>query len=311
MLLDKFSIYAPEPYADAGLCGACSACAALRRRPAQFCGCPQGWTSCSTTGASTSDSPSFAPARPQGPGPASPSCLHALGRQLSHALFFKAPLERLPLLKATHVLGQAIAVANRAARSKATSVDSLDVSAAGLTFHQALVLVTSHLQHLVRTGDLSSRTVQKMAGDMAAMSRYMTAGRQQPLVAEASATHLRDWIEAPLAGHRRNGQEAAATTRRLRRSAARLFFKVLRRLGLHDGDPTLDIPVPPAESTSTVPLEDEELLLLRYACVIQANDTRLPSVLALAEATATTGEIARVRISDINVQEGWVDLRGN
>lgn len=308
---DLFELYAPEPFADAAWCGTCAACAAARRRPSAGCGCPAGWRCADAPSAVTTGVARVATVPRHGAGPTSPSCLHALGRRLAHALFYRAPLHLLPVLKPTHVLTQSVAVANRARRAAGARSVPGDIDTAGLTYYQGLVLVTSHLQHLVTTGDLSERTVQKMVADMAAMAMFMTSGLGRPLVAQASAADVARWIDAPLAGRRRAGQEAAATTRRLRRSAARLFFKVLRHLGMFASDPTMDVTVPAAAGSSTVPLEDDELLQLRYACVTDAHDTRLPSVLALAEATATTGELALVRIGDVNLSAAWVHLRGH
>lgn len=272
------------------------------------CGCPIG----RRKGCDRSQSepvPLIATVRRRGAGPATPSCLHAVGRRLEHALFNRAPLHLLPLLKPTHVLSEAVAVANRDRRQRACDQD--DVNQATLTYQQALVLVASHLQHYVATGDLTAATVSKMTADMAALTRNMTDGRHQPFVAATSSADVAKWIDSTLGGPRRNGEPAAATTRRLRRSAARLFFKTLRQLGVYTGDPTIDISVPEANSSRTVPLSDLDLVYLRLACVIEAAETRLPAVLALLESGATTGEVAKVRVRDVDLALATVFLRGN
>jgi integrase len=249
----------------------------------------------------------------RGSGPATPACLHAMGQQIAHALFYKAPLRLLPALRARHVLLEAVAMADRGRRRQPpASSQELDIARIGLTWQQALALVVSHLQHLVESGDLTQRTVQKMAAEMASLTLYMADGLHRPLVADVRTADVARWIDSALGGRRHNGQPPSATTRRLRRSAARLLFRVLRHLDLHAGDPTLDIGVPGGGVTSTtVPLSDEDLHILRYACVIEAGDTRLPSVLALSEAGGTTDELWRVRIRDCDLADGTVGFRGN
>jgi site-specific recombinase XerC len=310
MHTDAFELFnTPEPYADLGWCGTCAVCAAVRRRPTHPCGCPLGHPCRDGQRPATTFRPP-ATVRRAGAGPATPACLHALGRRLSHGLYYGAPLHRLPKLRSTHVLLEAVAVANRSQRAPSIKSGN-DLTRAGLTYHQALALVSSHLQHLVTTDDLTERTVAKAVGNIAALAEFMTSGLGQPFVASTSTSDLARWIDAPLGGRRRQGEEAAATTRRLRRSSARLFFRVLRTLGMFGGDPTLDIAVHPGVSGTTIPLVDDELLQLRYACISLNADNRLPSCLALAEATATTGEMARVEIDDVDLAAALVWLRGD
>lgn len=310
MHADAFDLFnAPEPFADAGWCGVCAVCAALRRRPSLVCGCPVGRRG---TGTHRSTGLFEAPVsvRRSGAGPATPSCLHAAGRRLAHSLYHGADLRDLPALKATHVLTEAVAVHNRSQRSEPASSGS-DLSTAGLTHHQALVLFSSHLQHLVATGDLAQRTVTKTVANVASLGEFMTSGVNRPFVADTTSADVARWVEAPLGGRRRNGQQAAATTRRLRRSSARLYFRVLRNLGMFASDPTIDIPAHPGVAGTTLPLTDTELLQLRYACTTLDEAARLPSCLAIAEATGTTGEMARSVMGDIDLRRSRIWLRGD
>lgn len=310
MHTDAFDLFnSREPFADAGWCGVCAVCAAARRRPSHPCGCPVGHRG---TRAHRFTAVFEAPVsvRRSGAGPATPSCLHAAGRRLAHGLYHGADLCDLPVLKGTHVLTEAVAVHNRSLRSEATTSGS-DLSRVGLTHHQALVLVTSHLQHLVTTGDLAQRTVGKVAADLGSLAEFMTSGINQPFVADTTSADVARWVEAPLGGRRRKGQEAAATTRRLRRGSARLYFRVLRNLGMFGGDPTMDITVHPGVAGTTIPLADAELLQLRYACTTLDEAARLSSCMAIAEATGTTGEMAKCQIDDIDLRRGMIWLRGD
>src|SRR6478735_9114006 len=103
----RLQIYSPEPYADAGWCGRCAACAAVRKVPSAECGCPPasrrkrghipGQAFCLTERIGR-----------VGAGPATASCLHALGRRLAHGFFYRASILDMPRLKVRHVYTQAV-----------------------------------------------------------------------------------------------------------------------------------------------------------------------------------------------------------
>jgi hypothetical protein len=61
----------------------------------------------------------------------------------------------------------------------------------------------------------------------------------------------------------------------------------------------MDVFVPSRQSRATRPVDDEELLLLRTASMLN-GDSRSGVVLALAETTAVTSEITQVRIKDLD-----------
>lgn len=249
-----------------------------------------------------------------GAGPLTPSCGHALGRMLMHACHNRAPLAQLPLLPCTDVLLEAVAVAKRSPATPATPTPDIGpavaIDRAGLTFPQALLLVTSQLQHLANTNDLRDRTVAKIAAEMASLTLFMTDGQRAPLLADVTAADVRYWINSPIPGQRHHGQAPSAATRRLRRSAARSFFRILRTLGLFTGDPTADIHIPAAKGTTYRPLTRKELQDLRIWAVIDGGETRLGATLALAEATATSGELPGVLISHCHLDEARVWLDG-
>jgi integrase/recombinase XerC len=97
----------------------------------------------------------------------------------------------------------------------------------------------------------------------------------------------------------------------LRRSALRLYFRTLRQLGLFEGDPTLDLELPPRSSLAMRPLTDDEVVLCRSFSLQTLSATRQPAAWALAEATARTSEIPHVRVSDLDFSNRRVWIHGS
>jgi integrase len=95
-----------------------------------------------------------------------------------------------------------------------------------------------------------------------------------------------------------------------RRTSLRLLFRTARRLGLVDGDPTLDLALPPRVVGSFRPLTDDEIELCRDAALWWMSSNRFAAVWALAEATARGGEIGAVRVSDVDLDNRRVRLSG-
>lgn len=103
--------------------------------------------------------------------------------------------------------------------------------------------------------------------------------------------------------------EPAIATKHLRRCAIRLLFRIARELGLAEGDPTLDLRLPPRSSLQLRPLTDDEIAVGRSFSLETLSSTRPSAAWALAEATATTSEIPNIRIGDLRLEEGrvWID----
>jgi hypothetical protein len=93
-----------------------------------------------------------------------------------------------------------------------------------------------------------------------------------------------------------------------RRSALRLLFRVARRLGLVDGDPTLDLVLPPKSSLPTRPLDDEEVELCRD--IASWTSPRVAIAWALGETTARGAEIAAVAADDVDIEAEVVRIAG-
>jgi integrase len=106
------------------------------------------------------------------------------------------------------------------------------------------------------------------------------------------------------------GTAASTSTMHNRRTSLRVLFRTARRLGLTDGDPTLDIVLPPRIVGSYRPLTDEEIELCRDAAAWWMSSQRFAAVWALAEATARGAELGSVRASDVDLDQNRVWLSG-
>lgn len=92
------------------------------------------------------------------------------------------------------------------------------------------------------------------------------------------------------------GIPPAIATVHLRRSALRLAFRTIARLAGPTTDPTSGLSLPPKTRSELRPLDDDEATLLRIAASGRTRSRSLvEATVALAEATATTGEIATLR----------------
>jgi site-specific recombinase XerC len=94
-------------------------------------------------------------------------------------------------------------------------------------------------------------------------------------------------------------RDPATSTMHLRRSALRAGLTTLRRLGNFEGDPTLDILLPPRSQLAARMATDDEMVLLRMNSVA-SRASRQPAVLALAGTTATTSELPAIAIGAVD-----------
>lgn len=146
----------------------------------------------------------------------------------------------------------------------------------------------------VKQSALSDQSVERM---MQALSRFAlrVASQGVTMLADVKSEHVRTFVYAVLP----DGQRPEIATLHARRTALRAFYRAARTLGLTDQDPTMDVVLPGRDNKTTRPVNDEELLLLRTASLLNGAG-RASVVLALAEATAVTSEITAVRICDID-----------
>lgn len=157
--------------------------------------------------------------------------------------------------------------------------------------------------------DLSEQSIRRMVEVSERFVRFID-GTGGSLAADVSAGHCEMFIKAMVPGGS-GARPPALATMHLRRTNLRLLFRTARDLGLFEGDPTLDLVLPPRTSLKTPPLSDEEVALCRSFSLRSLTETRLPAAWALAEATARTSEIPHIRVSDMDVERGRVWVHGS
>lgn len=109
---------------------------------------------------------------------------------------------------------------------------------------------------------------------------------------------------------RTSSGDPAVATMHLRRSTLRLLFRIARELDLVEGDPTIDLDLPPRSGLKARPLTDDEDALCRSFSLHTLTSTRPSAAWALAEATATTSEMPQVRVRDLDLDNGRVWIAG-
>jgi integrase/recombinase XerC len=107
-----------------------------------------------------------------------------------------------------------------------------------------------------------------------------------------------------------DGVPPSPTLMRRRRTALRFVFRLARDGGLLTTDPTIDLDLPPSAVLRVRPLTDREVEIGRGSSLWSLTDTRRAAAWALAEATARSSEIARVRVADVHLEAGRVWLAG-
>src|SRR2546421_6043163 len=178
--------------------------------------------------------------------------------------------------------------------------------AAGTSPSRALGSV---LQELRQT-KLTDQSTQRMTELLVRFTIFAEKGLRLRQVSQVSPEHTRAFVFAAIATPA-GTQHPGVATMHLRRSALRLYFRTLRQLGLFEGDPTLDLELPPRSSLAMRPLTDDEVALCRSFSLQTLTATRQPAAWALAEATARTSEIPNIRVSDLDLSSRRVWIHGS
>lgn len=116
----------------------------------------------------------------------------------------------------------------------------------------------------------------------------------------------RSFVSAPTSA----GELPSNSTMHWRRTALRVLFRAARRHGLVDGDPTLDLDLPPRSSLGTRPLTDDEVTLCRSVAQWSLAGSRRAAVWALGEATCRSSELPNVTGDDVDLDSGRVWIGG-
>lgn len=159
---------------------------------------------------------------------------------------------------------------------------------------------------LARRSLLSEQSFPRIVDLFGRFSGYCQTGHGIDRLADVDSDVVEAFVGAAAA---RN--PPAVATMHLRRSAVRLLFRVGRELGLADEDPTVDLLLPSRSRSSLRPLTEDEVALCRSASLHTLSSTRPSASWALAEATATTSEIALVRCEDVELEHKRLWLRGS
>jgi integrase/recombinase XerC len=176
------------------------------------------------------------------------------------------------------------------------------------TIAETYAVVAASWQRQATQGDLSQQTADRFALIAGRFVRF-TSARAVVLLRDVDAEAV-EFVHALGRDRRGTVQEPAAGTMHLRRAVLRAFFRTARTLGLFDRDPTLDLVLPPRGQGRHRPLTDDELALCKDVARLHLDTTREPAVLALALASAGSGEIGAVAVGDVDLVRRRVWLPG-
>lgn len=117
-----------------------------------------------------------------------------------------------------------------------------------------------------------------------------------------------DMVAAYLSAPRTDGPEPGVSLQHFRRLAVRVLFRTCRAVGIVEGDPSLDAALPARSRAEFRPLVDEEVALCRSAAAGSLRRIRSAVAWALCEATARTGELPKVSLADLDLDNGraWI-----
>jgi integrase len=184
----------------------------------------------------------------------------------------------------------------------------MSVPQRGGTLAQASACVEEVARLVGETADLSAQTHDRLVSTLTRFAAFAERGFGVSTLSNCSPDIALAFITAPSSGG--EAKPPSISTMHFRRSAVRLLFREARRVGLSDGDPTLDLALPPRSSLRLRPLTDDEVAICRSSALRSLSETRLPSAFALAEATVRTSEIPRIRVEDVHLAEGRVWIHG-
>ena len=165
-----------------------------------------------------------------------------------------------------------------------------------------LCAVDAVAARLMAEGTVSEQSFERLIELMGRFAGFVSTGHGVTVLGGVSRAMVDEFVGAPT----NSGTVPSATVRHLRRCAVRLLFRTARELGLVEGDPTLDLELPARRPPAARPLTDAEVECCRAAALYLFNATRLPAAWALAEAGVRTGEMAKVRVGDVDLELGVV-----
>ena len=163
-----------------------------------------------------------------------------------------------------------------------------------------------HLRPTLGDETVASAQGERTSTIIDRFGRFASEGCDLTDLGDVTARVARSFVAAPTEA----GQAPSISTMHWRRTALRLLFKAARRHGLIDGDPTLDLDLPPRSSLGTRPLTDDEVTLCRSVAQWSLAGSRRAAAWALAEATCRSSELPKVTGTDVDLQSGRVWIGG-
>ena len=164
--------------------------------------------------------------------------------------------------------------------------------------------VALDLDRCMSSGEISETAIRRVGPTLQRAIDFFER-RSIGSLAEVQSAVATEFVHSRL----ESGLPASVSVLHNRRAALRLLFRVARRLGVTESDPTLDLRLPPKSSAATRPLDDEEIELCRD--VAQWASGQAAIAWALAEATARGAEIAAITSDDIDLEARTVDIKGS
>ncbi len=161
---------------------------------------------------------------------------------------------------------------------------------ASITDALALALASLSASELT---EQSQSTMRRLWGRFA---RFAQAGHLMISVNEIDGDVVTSFVDA----RNLKGATPSDATRRHRRSAIRLLFKIWRDVGIVASDPTIDIDLPSRAATAARPLTDQEVETCRAASLNTPSATRKPAIWVLAESGVQSAEIPFVLASQVD-----------
>lgn len=158
--------------------------------------------------------------------------------------------------------------------------------------------------------DLSEQSIRRMVEVSERFVAFVGRSTGVQAASDIASDNCERFVTAVISTES-GGRTPAVATMHLRRATLRLLFRTARDLAIYEGDPTLDIALPPRTSLKVRSLTDEEVALCRSFSLRSLNETRLPAAWALAEATARTSEIPHIRVRDVDLEHGRVWIHGS
>ncbi len=172
---------------------------------------------------------------------------------------------------------------------------------------EAMALVASHLG---RFHDLNEQSIARNLREIAEFCTYTELSGIE-LLRDVEPSHCVAYMDSPVRKRPDGWGDPEVATRYLRRTALRLLFRTCRHLTLIDGDPTIDIILPPRSSRRTRPLDDDEEATGRLWSQPTLEDTRHPLGWALARSTMTGSEMAVACVEDLDLSGQRIWVHGN